>query len=351
LVMSLLFVFVLGTVVGSFLNVCVYRLPYEKSLVWPGSRCGNCYQPISILDNVPLVSYWLLRGKCRKCGASFSPRYFIIEALTGLCFAGLFYLELIANVYHFDVLKANPWFIRGILPPFSALGVFGFHAILLCFLLVVSFVDLEHFEIPLPITITGTLVGLIGSVLMPWPWPNEVIQVPRVAGAGGLRPAPVIGAYPWPVWETLPAWLGPVGDWKSGLATGIAGMLAGMLMLRGIRFVFGLGRGKEGLGIGDADLMMMAGAFVGWQPIVVAFFVSVFPALFAGLLNMIIRGTQETPFGPSLAAATLATLLGWHWIGPAVHPLFTQGELLFLVTAGGAFFLLLVSYLLRLTRR
>src|SRR5262245_22733914 len=116
MVMSLLFVFVLGAAIGSFLNVCVHQLPYEKSLVWPGSRCGNCYQPISPLDNIPLISYLLLRGKCRTCRASFSPRYLVIEILTGLCLAGLFYLEVIANVYHFDILKANQGLLRG-LPP------------------------------------------------------------------------------------------------------------------------------------------------------------------------------------------------------------------------------------------
>src|SRR5262249_50510800 len=79
---------------GSFINVCVSRLPYEKSLLWPGSRCGSCFQPIKLLDNIPLVSYWVLRGRCRTCGARFSIRYFLVELFTALAFAGLFYLDV-----------------------------------------------------------------------------------------------------------------------------------------------------------------------------------------------------------------------------------------------------------------
>src|SRR5262249_54090573 len=82
-------VFILGAGVGSFLNVCAYRLPYEKSVLWPGSRCGSCFQAIRWYDNVPLLSYWLRRGRCRSCGASFSSRYFFVELFTGAAFAGL----------------------------------------------------------------------------------------------------------------------------------------------------------------------------------------------------------------------------------------------------------------------
>ena len=80
-------VFVLGCVVGSGLNVCIYRLPYEKSLFWPNSTCGHCYQPIRWYDNIPLVSYWVLRGRCRTCKTKFSMRYFWVELFTGVVFA------------------------------------------------------------------------------------------------------------------------------------------------------------------------------------------------------------------------------------------------------------------------
>jgi leader peptidase (prepilin peptidase)/N-methyltransferase len=92
--------FVLGSVVGSFLNVCIARMPLEKSILWPGSRCTQCFQGIKWYDNLPLVSYLWLRGHCRQCGSRFSVRYFIVERLTGLGFAGLFYAEVVGNVHN-----------------------------------------------------------------------------------------------------------------------------------------------------------------------------------------------------------------------------------------------------------
>src|SRR5258708_22408851 len=99
------FAFALGATVGSCLNVCIYRIPFEKSLLWPGSHCGHCFQPVRVYDNIPLVSYWVLRGRCRTCKTPFSIRYFLIELCTGLIFAGLFYLDVGMNVFqirHFD---------------------------------------------------------------------------------------------------------------------------------------------------------------------------------------------------------------------------------------------------------
>src|SRR5947208_9418993 len=99
LVFWLVFAFLLGTAVGSFLNVIVARLPYEKSVLWPGSRCGNCYQPIRFFfDNIPLLSYLLLRGRCRTCKARFSIRYFLVELFVALAFVGVFVFEIADNI-------------------------------------------------------------------------------------------------------------------------------------------------------------------------------------------------------------------------------------------------------------
>lgn len=338
----LLFAFVVGAAVGSFLNVCVGRLPYEKSLIWPSSRCLSCLQPVRGFDNVPLVSYLVLRGRCRTCGARFSVRYFLVELGTGLAFAGLFYLEVYANVLGLPVV-ADFWGRSFGLPPPEVLPIFLCHATLLSFLIVTSLCDLEDMEIPLPVTVTGTLVGLAWAVLLPWPYPES---------AAHLRPGPfppVPGAYPWPVWYPLPDY-SPPGSWRLGLATGLAGALAGMLTLRWVRFLFGLGRGIEGLGVGDADLMMMAGAFIGWQPVVVAFFVSVIPALFFAIAQLAIKGEQALPFGPSLAVGVLVTLLAWPHLGPHFRVLFFDGHFLAFLGGAGAILLLLTSFLLRLIR-
>ena len=188
---------------------------------------------------------------------------------------------MVRNVLDLPMLRQQ-WGGPGMVPP-EALPVFLHHSILLSFLIVTSLCDLEDMEIPLTVTVTGALVGLILAMLLPWPFPEPPPAAPApVPGPPRLiNPVPPYpGAYPWPVWYPLPAWL-PPGSWQLGLATGLAGALAGLLMLRGVRLLFGLGRGVEGLGVGDADLMMMAGAFVGWQPVVLAFFISVGPG--AGL--------------------------------------------------------------------
>ena len=123
-----------------------------------------------------------------------------------------------------------------------------------------------------------------------------------------------------------------------------------MLMLRGVRFLFGLGRGIEGLGVGDADLMMMAGAFVGWQPVVLAFFVSVGPALIFAVVQVIAKGNQTLPFGPSLAMGVMITLLAWPALGTHFRMLFFDPVFLAVMGVGGGLALLATAFLLRLIR-
>jgi leader peptidase (prepilin peptidase)/N-methyltransferase len=301
----LFFVFVIGLVVGSFLNVCVARLPLEKSLLWPGSRCGNCLQPVRWYDNLPLISYLVLRGRCRTCGVSFSPRYFFVELLTGLGFAGLFYLEVVLNVHQWPG-HGQPWAVQQGLYPWQWWAGYGYHALLFSFLMVAAACDLSGREIPLPLTLTGTFVGLVGAACLPWPWPYNLEDILRplapnqrqAFGQGpwgmGLFDIPE-GLYPWPVWGPLPSWA-PPGSWQLGLITGLAGMLAGTFLMRAIGFLFSRGLGKEALGLGDADLMMMAGSFLGWQPIVLAFFLSAPVALVltAGLAIILLFRTRRT---------------------------------------------------------
>lgn len=338
------FVFLLGIAAGSFLNVCAARLPYEKSLLWPRSRCASCLQPILWHDNIPVVSYLLRRGRCRTCGARFSARYFLVELGTGLAFVGLFYLEAVRNCLGLPVIRENAAFAPGGVPP-EAWCVFLHHAVLVCFLLAASLCDLQEMEIPLTVTMWGTLVGLLLAMLQPWPVPGPLPPSPPPGANAAVPPYP--GTYPWPVWYPLPDWL-PPGSWRLGLATGLAGALAGMAVLRAIRFLFSLGRGIEGLGVGDADLMMMAGAFVGWQPVLFAFLVGVFVGLFFALGQLAMRGGQMLPFGPSLAVGVVVTVLCWPGIAPGLQPALFEPALLGMLGAAAAVALLLVSFLLRL---
>jgi leader peptidase (prepilin peptidase)/N-methyltransferase len=127
-------------------------------------------------------------------------------------------------------------------------------------------------------------------------------------------------------------------------------MLAGTFLLRAVAFLFKRGLGREALGLGDADLMMMAGAFLGWQPVVVAFFVSALPALVFGLIRLIAKRDNELPYGPSLAAAVVVVWLCWRWIGPGVQVLFFWGEMLVALALVGAIFMLFSSYAIRVIR-
>src|SRR6266849_811228 len=104
----LLLAFLLGASVGSFINVCVARLPYEKSLFWPNSRCSSCLQPIRPRDNIPILGYLLLRGRCRTCGCSFSVRYLLVELFTALAFPALCYLLIFQNIRQLPFLD-NFW--------------------------------------------------------------------------------------------------------------------------------------------------------------------------------------------------------------------------------------------------
>ena len=119
--------FVLGSVAGSFLNVCIYRLPRGMSLLRPPSSCGHCGKHIRLRDNLPLISYWQLRGRCRHCGQPFSIRYFWVELLTAVAFAAVLLLEVALDVHHFyppfnDIKLGNGlWYLQsGRVPPLTA---------------------------------------------------------------------------------------------------------------------------------------------------------------------------------------------------------------------------------------
>ncbi|HNR14379.1 MAG TPA: prepilin peptidase [Thermodesulfobacteriota bacterium] len=133
--------FIFGTIIGSFLNVCIYRLPQETSIVFPGSHCPRCGQPIRFYDNIPLLSYLILAGKCRYCRASISFQYFLVEMASGI-FSLLVFL-------HFSL---SEYFVY-----------FGFIASLL----VVTGIDLKHKIIPDVISLPGIVIGFACSFVLP----------------------------------------------------------------------------------------------------------------------------------------------------------------------------------------
>lgn len=214
------YAFVWGAVWGSFLNVVIYRLPRDLSLVYPGSRCGACGTPIRWFDNVPVLSYLLLRGRCRACRASYSPRYPLIEATCGV---------LALAVFNATVLPLAPeTFLDGLLTWFWLQAfIYG--------LVSITFIDLEHTFIPDEITYPFIGVGLFGAFAL-----TGVEGLPRLYGAiagGGF-----------------------------------------MLMVSGVGWLI---YRREALGLGDAKLMAMMGAFLGWKALPFVLFASAVQALLA----------------------------------------------------------------------
>ena len=135
----ILMFFIFGLIFGSFYNVCIYLIPAEKSVVMGRSHCGNCDHVLGPLDMVPVLSYLLLRGKCRHCGVSFSPRYALVELLTGLLFALTFYLTGL------DIV---------LIP----------RLVMVSLLIIITFIDIDHMIIPFRLTVTGGILAVIWQI-------------------------------------------------------------------------------------------------------------------------------------------------------------------------------------------
>jgi leader peptidase (prepilin peptidase)/N-methyltransferase len=197
----LVFIFALGCCIGSFLNVVVYRLPRDKSLVTPPSACPSCGRHIHFYDNIPLVSWLALKRRCRYCKTPISPRYFVIELLTGLIFLGLFVLYFYTDVRR----HVQPFWQRGWL-------IYLLDVTLLATFIAASAIDLELWIIPLSLCWFATAAGLIGSA------------------AGGLIIAPVARVY-----GLLPFASAGTGALAAGAAIGLViswGLLASGLVKR-----------------------------------------------------------------------------------------------------------------------
>ena len=252
------FVFVLGTAFGSFFNVCIHRLPREESIAWPASRCPSCRKPILWRDNIPLVSFLILRGRCRQCGAGISPRYFVVELVSGLFFLW-------------------SWLYFG----FTARALEA--AVLFSLLMVATVVDLEHQIIPDEVSVGGLCFGLLLSILMP-------------------------------------SIHGEAVRWRS-LADSAIGLLAGggLIYVTGAigNWVFR----KESMGGGDVKLLAMLGSFLGWQKVVLVFLLAPVLALPLGLFLKFVKRQEVVAFGPFLSLAGWMAfiwgerILSWYWRG------------------------------------
>jgi leader peptidase (prepilin peptidase) / N-methyltransferase len=277
-----LMVFVVGTVVGSFLNVCIYRIPWEKSVIWPPtSHCFHCLATIEARDNLPIFGWFLLGGKCRNCQVPFSIRYPAVEFLVGLLFLA---------VYLVDGVLPKPYVDSNL----ALLVKVLYQAILVALLVAVTFIDADLTIVPASVTNTGIILGLALGACFP-----------------EVRPEPSQAA-----------------TFLSGLWVGVKGLLVGGGLIWTIRVVGTFVFRREAMGSGDIHIMAMIGAFLGWRialltPFLAAF-VGLVPALWKFTFYLIKRLTgikytasdREMPFGPYLSVAALIFMLAWPWAWP-----------------------------------
>lgn len=260
--MNFALVFIFGAVIGSFLNVCIYRLPIGKSVAWPNSYCPSCGRPIRFFDNIPILSYLFLMGKCRACHAQISPRYIIVELLTpGI---GILLLNFFSLTPDFFIY----WFLA-------------------CLLIVITFIDLEYQIIPDVICLPGVVIGLTISSFIH-------------AGGVGFSTGSFI-------------------DSSAGILAGSGSMylmgFAGKLMFpRKAKAAGGA------VGFGDVKLMAMIGAFIGWKLVLLTFFVTPFFGAFYGVYVALRKKQDVIPYGPFLSIGALVSLLYGHrileWLFP-----------------------------------
>ena len=369
-----IWLFALGCCIGSFLNVVIYRLPRELSLVHPGSSCPHCGRGIRFYDNIPLVSWLVLGAKCRRCKGPISPRYFIVELLTGTVFLGLYVAYFHTSVRPSVQLQYG-WFIYLV------------HIILLSAFIAASGIDLELWIIPLSICWFVTAVGIVSSAVGAYLIDPQILRDYRIlpvasprtgalalgavlglgisllllrlgvlkrsyenAGGEKSEAAVAMRAGPGPFEEPqfnhrlealrevvflLPIVLcavagykvlgapGAAGRWWSslvahpvvaGLLGSVFGYFVGCATVWATRILGTLGFGKEAMGLGDVHLMGAAGTVVGPIMVVIAFFIAPFFGLGWALFQMFSKKIRQIPYGPFLSIAVLTVMIFHDWI-------------------------------------
>ena len=282
------FLFVFGAVVGSFLNVVIYRLPRAESIVSPPSHCFSCGARLTVLDLFPVLSYLLLRGRCRHCGKRYSPRYALVEAACGLLAIGAV--------------------VRFGLTPFAA----AIFVICLC-LVAVFFIDLDYMIIPDEFVAAIAVLGLAINAY------DIAVNGPlTIVSDAVVRSGPAVLLYR----ERL-----GTADFSVYLPSGIVGLLVGAGLLLFLGWVFEKIMGKPSMGGGDVKLAGAMGTLLGPGYLFVSYFLlAVVSGAVIGVAVMALklRGRRDyIPFGPMLAAAGIVVLLWGGSVAPWVLHRFT----------------------------
>lgn len=248
-----IFVFILGLLIGSFLNVCIYRIPKEESVVFPSSHCMSCGNRLKPLDLIPVISYIFLRGRCRYCKAKVSLRYPLVEFMTGVTFLSI-------------VLK------------YEFTYEFFAYAFLMSVLIAVFFIDLDHMIIPDGLVIAGLIGGVITIIY------------------NIFRPLEIYGDNHW--WNPL-----------MGILCG-----SGFLFIVAL-IAMKIYKSDEAFGMGDVKIFAPIGLFLGWKITIVCLFVSIILSGLISVILMILRkkGMKSTiPLGPFIVIGTFISLM-WGW--------------------------------------
>lgn len=247
------FFFIYGAILGSFFNVLIYRLPEGLSIISPGSRCPNCKHEITALENIPILSWIFLHGKCSSCGLKISIQYPLIELITAIFSLLIWFLML------------QPFVFEG--KTFWAYGMELYMLLTMLILIPVSIIDIKHYIIPDSITLGGLVIAVLLSF--------------------------------------FPGFLSPV--------EALIGLLTGGGILYSIGIIGELIFKKEAMGGGDIKLMAFIGALWGWKVAATAIVLGAFCGAFIGIFLMIIKKANKEnmiPFGPFLA---LGTILSVFW--------------------------------------
>ena len=240
----IVYIFIIGIVFGSFFNVCIYRIPNKQSISNPPSHCYNCNTRLKPLDLVPIISWTLLKGRCRYCGQKISPRYALVELLTGILFV------LVYRVYGYNIITI-------------------YYLLLVSLLVIITFIDLDHYIIPDELVIFGSIGTLIFNIL----------------GQGISIKDSILG----------------------GLICG-GGMLA-------LIYLIELLIKKEVMGGGDIKLFGMVGLFLGVKLGLFTILISVYVGAIYGILTIIYSKIKKKefnsmiPYGPFISIATFIVIL------------------------------------------
>ena len=263
---------ILGAIIGSFLNVVIHRVPLEESIVFPNSRCPQCAAVIAFYDNVPVLSYVLLGGRCRGCKTRISPRYPAVELLTVLLF--------IVVMWHTGVTVALP-----------------FDLVFVSALVALIFIDAEHMILPNVITYPGIVFAVFAR-----------LAIPLISGQPNFDDLPLLMSGVFAGW---PVWAASLGGAAIGALIG-----GGSLWLMG--WTWEKLRGIEAMGLGDVKMMFMVGAYLGWRLTILTIFLGVFSGSVIGVTLMMAQGRRDLkmylPFGIFLGIGAILALLFGHQI-------------------------------------